>query len=46
MKEETYEGGMVQSVVVAMLKAGLVDEVLAFVTGLDGRDIVPAQPSI
>ena len=42
MKEKTYGVGMVQSIVAAMLKAGLVDEVLAFVTGLDGRDIVPA----
>ena len=42
MKEEIYGGGVVQSIVAAMLSAGLVDEVLAFVTGLDSQDIVPA----
>ena len=42
MKENTYGDNIVQSIVAAMLKAKLVDEVLAFVTGLDGRDIVPA----
>ncbi|HUV57044.1 MAG TPA: 4Fe-4S dicluster domain-containing protein [Dehalococcoidales bacterium] len=42
MKEKVYGGGLVQSIAAAILKAGLVDEVLAFVTGLDGRDIIPA----
>ena len=42
MKEKVYGGGLVQSITAAILKAGLVDEVLAFVTGLDGRDIIPA----
>jgi formate dehydrogenase subunit beta len=42
MKEKTLGNGTVQSIVSAMLKKGLVEEILAFVTGLDRQDIVPA----
>lgn len=42
MNEKTSGNNVVHCMVAAMVREGLVEEVLAFVTGMDSRDIVPA----